>query len=233
MSLGTVAELRRYPVKSMEGGRLERALVTPEGLPGDRAWALVDRATGKPLSAKRHAGLLLCSAVFVDEPAPGRVPPALMTLPDGTSARTDAPGAARLLSLFLGADCAPALAPGRHFDDRPLHLVSTATLRSFRDRSGLDFDPRRFRPNVLVEVPGREVVEPGWVGRRLRLGAVAVDVAKATRRCVMTTLPQPGLGEARGVLPAVVEAGAALGVYGAALAEGVLRAGDPVSLERP
>lgn len=221
----TVAELWRYPVKSMAGERLPACAVGPAGIPGDRAWALVERATGKALSAKRHARLMLCSAAFVDEPTATAVPPAVMTLPDGAAVRTDDAKAASVLSKYLGVDCAPALAPGRHFDDRPLHLVSTATLRAFSARSGLDFDRRRFRPNILIEAPGAGMPDPSWVGKTLRVGAVDVAVAKDTKRCVMTTLPQPGLGEERGHLTTVVESGAILGVYGAALAEGVLRAG--------
>lgn len=226
---GTVAGLWRYPVKSMEGSPLQSCAVTPAGLVGDRAWALVDRAAGKPLSAKRHPKLMLCSASFVDEPRAGIVPPALMTLPDGSRARTDSPEAAALLSAFLGVDCAPALAPGKHFDDRPLHLIADSTLRAFRTRTKLDFDVLRFRPNVLLAVPGDEIVEADWVGRTLRLGTVDVAVAKDTKRCVMTTLPQPGLAQEHRILTSVVEAGAALGVYGAALADGVLRAGDAVT----
>lgn len=225
-----VAGLWRYPVKSMEGSRLDACEVTPEGIPGDRAWALVERATGKALSAKRHPKLMLCRARYVDEPAAGAVGPALMTLPDGTTVRTDGADAAGVLSKFLGLDCAPVLAPGKHFDDRPLHLIADSTLRAFRNRSSLDFDALRFRPNLLVAVPGDGVVEKDWVGRRLRAGAVAIDVAKPTKRCVMTTLPQPGLPEAKGILPAVVLQGAALGVYGAALNSGRIAVGDAVAL---
>jgi uncharacterized protein YcbX len=227
--VGAVAGLWRYPVKSMAGGRLDSCAVTPDGIPGDRAWALVDRSTGKHMSAKRHPTLMLCSARFVEEPSGTRVPPAFMTLPDGATVRTDDPRAASVLSAFLGVDCAPALAPGKHFDDRPLHLVADSTLRVFRYRTFLDFDVLRFRPNVLVAVPGDAVVEHAWVGRRLRVGSVDIEVAKQTKRCVMTTLPQPGLPESRGTLPAVVAEGAALGVYGAALAEGELRLGDAVA----
>jgi uncharacterized protein len=190
----------------------------------------VDRSTGKALSAKRHPKLMLCRARCVDEPAEGAVGPALMTLPGGESVRTDDPRAASVLSSFLGVDCAPALAPGKHFDDRPLHLVADSTLRAFRDRTLLDFDVLRFRPNILIEVPGDAVAEGAWVGRRLRAGAVEIDVAKHTKRCVMTTLPQPGLAEARGILPAIVAEGAALGVYGAAVNSGRIAVGDSVSL---
>lgn len=225
-----VAGLWRYPVKSMDGSRLDACAVTPEGIPGDRAWALVERATGKALSAKRHPKLLLCRARYPEEPAEGKVGPALMTLPGGESVRTDEPRAAALLSAYLGVDCVPALAPGRHFDDRPLHLIADSTLRAFRYRTFLDFDVLRFRPNVLIAVPGDAVAEKDWVGRRLRAGTVDIDIAKDTKRCVMTTLPQPGLTQARGILPAIVEEGAALGVYGGALAAGRIAVGDDVSL---
>jgi uncharacterized protein YcbX len=227
---GTVAELWRYPVKSMDGGRLDAAAVTPRGIPGDRAWALVDRASGKPLSGKRHAKLMLCRARYVDEPTAARVPPAEMTLPDGTVLRTDDASAARRLSLYLGVDCAPSLSPGDFFDDRPLHLVTDASLRALSAAYPLDFDRRRFRPNILVSVAGDGAPELGWVGGRLRVGDAEIAIAKPTKRCVMTTLAQPGLAEERGVLPAVVEEGGALGVYGAALADGLLRIGDAVTV---
>jgi len=40
-----VAELWRYPVKSLQGERLDTADVGAQGLPGDRQWALFDEAT--------------------------------------------------------------------------------------------------------------------------------------------------------------------------------------------
>jgi MOSC domain-containing protein len=41
-----------YPVKSMMGEELNASLVTDRGLLGDRAYALMDRETGKVVSAK-------------------------------------------------------------------------------------------------------------------------------------------------------------------------------------
>ena len=51
--VGTVSELRRYPVKSMLGEELQRAPVTAKGVVGDRAYALVDDESGKVISVKR------------------------------------------------------------------------------------------------------------------------------------------------------------------------------------
>jgi len=228
-----VAALYRYPVKSMGGAELTRASVGPAGIPGDRGWALIDRALGKPASAKRFAALLLCRARFVDEPAAGAPPPpAEVELPDGTRTRTDASGADALLSRLLGADVAFARADdgAGHFDARPLHLLTTAALSTMAAKTGLDFDARRFRPNALVHVDGAAGrPEDAWVGRVVRLGAVSARVLKPVERCVMTTLPQPGLGAAKGVFAAVFADGGALGVYAAAEAAGVCAVGDPVA----
>ena len=51
-ALGSVVSLWRYPVKSMMGEELNTADLTGRGLLGDRAYALIDVATGKIASAK-------------------------------------------------------------------------------------------------------------------------------------------------------------------------------------
>ena len=51
--VGFVAEIWRYPVKSLGGARIARTQIEPSGIPGDRRLALRDLETGKILSAKR------------------------------------------------------------------------------------------------------------------------------------------------------------------------------------
>jgi MOSC domain-containing protein len=70
--LGTVAALRRYPVKSMLGEDVDAGDVTFTGLAGDRQLAVVSRATGKIASAKfprLWRDLLTVSAAAADDPA--------------------------------------------------------------------------------------------------------------------------------------------------------------------
>jgi len=77
--LGTVAALRRYPVKSMLGEDLDGGDVTFTGLAGDRRLAVVSRTTGKIASAKLPRlwrDLLSLSAAATE----GAV---RITLPDG------------------------------------------------------------------------------------------------------------------------------------------------------
>ena len=74
--VGSVAELWRYPVKSMRGGTVSQLLITDRGSVGDRAWALRDPTNGRIASAKRFPQLLEFRATYEVEPTittPGRV----------------------------------------------------------------------------------------------------------------------------------------------------------------
>lgn len=107
-TVGTVATLSRFPVKSMQGERLTTAELMEHGVVGDRAYALVETETGKVMSAKNPrlgTQLLSCRAAFVETPGSGDAPPAVrVTLPDGTAVTSDAPDADATLSSFLGCE---------------------------------------------------------------------------------------------------------------------------------
>lgn len=106
--VGTVSEVWRFPVKSMQGERLDAAQLTPGGVVGDRAYALVDRETGKVVSAKhpkKWPNVLDCAARFVEEPVAGGAPPPVrIELADGTVVTSDAPDAEAVLSRFFGRE---------------------------------------------------------------------------------------------------------------------------------
>lgn len=103
MKLGTITQLWRYPVKSMAGERLERALLSERGIPGDRGWAVFDESRGGVTSGKRLPLLRTCRASYPREPDAGAAsPPAEIVLPDGTRVLADAADTARLLGERLG-----------------------------------------------------------------------------------------------------------------------------------
>src|SRR5580704_6024073 len=91
--VGSVAELWRFPVKSMRGEQLQEAVVTERGVLGDRAYALIETDTGKVVSAKSvklFPDILNCKAKFVEPPQmEGDIPPVQISLPDGTMLRSD------------------------------------------------------------------------------------------------------------------------------------------------
>ena len=102
MRTGTVAEVWRYPVKSMAGERLDRATVGHWGIPGDRGWCVRDETAGEMRGAKKIAGLLHCAAAYRSEPGGADIPHVEITLPDGRRTATDAPDVDALLTEALG-----------------------------------------------------------------------------------------------------------------------------------
>ena len=103
--VGSVARLWRFPVNSMRGEQLQEAELTERGVLGDRAYALMDKDTGKVVSAKSvklFPDLFGCKAAFVEPPRRGSdVPPVQMSLPDGTSVRSDSGDVDRVLSAYF------------------------------------------------------------------------------------------------------------------------------------
>jgi MOSC domain-containing protein len=125
----TVASLWRYPVKSMQGERLDGAVLTLSGVVGDRAYAVVDDATGKVASAKhprKWARLLDCAARFVTAPQAGDPPPPVrIALPGGDEVTSDDPAVDGRLTEVLG---------------RPVRLVSVAPERPTLEEMWPDID---------------------------------------------------------------------------------------------
>jgi uncharacterized protein YcbX len=159
-----VAELWRYPVKSLAGERLESVDVREDGFPGDRVLRVVD-GSGNQVTARTKPGLLALA---------GR--------------DWDSPGAAAALADAAGPDARfePASrngdGGGHFFDESPLLVATDGAI------AALGYDRRRFRPNVVVAgVPGME--ERSWDGRRLRIGSAGaeVDLGHLCKRCVLTT----------------------------------------------
>src|SRR5262245_26201484 len=106
--VGSVVSLWRYPVKSMSGEGLKASDVTERGLVGDRAYALIDRETGKLASAKhprKWARLLDFGVTFVAPPRVGcPTPPVRIAFPDGSSLASTEAGLDRSLSEALGRE---------------------------------------------------------------------------------------------------------------------------------
>ena len=91
MQVGAVAQIRRYPVKSMKGELLDEVELTKGGLPGDRAWAVRDEVRGGIRGAKKIPALMQLEARYPSPPAPSGSSPAEILLPDGTTVATGDP----------------------------------------------------------------------------------------------------------------------------------------------
>jgi len=99
--LGTVARLRRYPVKSMLGEDLDVGGVTFRGLDHDRRLGVISQRTGKIASAKypRLWRALLTLSAAADHPVAGDG--VRITLPDGAIIRSTDADVDAILSALL------------------------------------------------------------------------------------------------------------------------------------
>lgn len=206
-----VAELWRYPVKSLAGERLESVDVREDGFPGDRAWRVVDRR-GNQVTARTKPGLLALPGTDLDAARAG-------------------------LAAAAGADARIEAAPrngegegvggGHFFDESPLLVATDGAIAS------LGYDGRRFRANIVIGgVSGME--ERSWDGRRLRIGGpggVEIDLGHLCERCVLTTFHPDTQEQDPGVLRRVNrELGGLFARNCWVAAPGRIAVGDPVEL---
>jgi uncharacterized protein YcbX len=234
MQVGTVAELWRYPVKSMRGERLEAADVSWHGVEGDRRWAFVrpglERSSFPWLTIRELPEMAHFVPALTD---PGRPEesPAVVRTPEGEELDvTDPALAARLgegLRLMKQNRGIPDIAP--------LSLMTTATIAGLAEHVDARLDARRFRPNLLVEPSGDgSFPEDGWVGSVLRIGEARMRVDQRDKRCVMINVDPDTTERDPVVLRTVAQLrDACLGVYGTTVTPGRVAVGDPVVLEGP
>ncbi len=249
--IGTVTECRRHPVKSLQGLVVDAVEIDPTGIDLDRAWGIVDVATGRLMTAKRTSALLEAAA---DDES--------ITLPDGTRVRLDDPTVDQALSAWLerkvrlvtSVDAGPVayemtfdppnedadvfdipVPDGTLLDITPVHLLSATTLAACASaRPDLDWDVRRFRPNLVADLATDPWEEQTWVGRDLAIGSAVLRVTGPMVRCAMPLRAQPGLGREPGLFRALSELNAAfpnhLGLCLDVVEPGRVEVGDEVVL---
>lgn len=86
--MGRIQTIHRYPVKSMGGESIDETRLGPNGVPGDRAWAVRDEVRGGIRGAKKIPALMTCHARYEKTPAESGSSPAEITLPDGSRLST-------------------------------------------------------------------------------------------------------------------------------------------------
>jgi uncharacterized protein YcbX len=105
VAVGTIAQLWRYPVKSMRGEPLPETWVGAGGVLGDRGYAMIDADTGKVVSAKnprKWPGLLDYAATYEAPVGDGALPAVSIVLPGGEQVSSLAPDVDQVLSRALG-----------------------------------------------------------------------------------------------------------------------------------
>lgn len=211
-----VAEIWRYPVKSMAGEMLDEATVGPLGIEGDRV-VHVEHASGRLVTARTHPRLLAHKATL----GPDRQP-----LVDGRP-WTDPSVLADVRRIVGPRAQLVRDESADRFDVLPLLVATDGAIEAF------GYDGRRLRPNLVVGgVEGLE--EREWPGRRLSIGDVSISIHSLRGRCVMTTFDPDTIEQDGAVLAKIITRfGGRLALNAAVLRGGVVRRGDRVDISAP
>jgi len=206
-----VAELWRYPVKSLRGEQLAQAELLADGILGDRL-VHVRAPEGRTITSRTKPGLLGLAGTLGADGVP-LIKNRPWNHPLSIAAVEAAAGAGATLVLADGPE---------RFDVLPLSILTDGAV------DALGVDRRRLRPNILVGgVDG--LAERDWPGRQLRIGSALVAVVKLRPRCVMTTFDPDTLAQDHGVLRRIItdfEGAIALDAF--VVEPGTVDVGDPV-----
>jgi MOSC domain-containing protein len=208
-----LAELWRYPVKSMAGEQLSEAQLDSLGVAGDRGLYVVN-SRGRVMTARTRPQLLSLQ---------GTLDSAGQVLVNGLPWR-DAE-VTRLVQAAAGEGTHLVEAEGdERFDVLPLLVATDGAI------AVLGFDRRRFRPNLLIgDVPG--ITERSWEGKFLKIATAVVGLADLRQRCIMTTFDPDTQAQDTKVLHSVHDTfGGSLALNAYTARPGRVAVGDGVGL---
>lgn len=232
--VGQLAGLRRFPVRSLGGEQPNECLVQGSGLAGDRIYDLFDEEQGVALSSITAPFLLRYRVRFLDPMVRGTDLAAWIRIrmPDGSERELSDPAwlediarrCGRPVCLRARADVETELAP--------LHVLSVQTVRFVEKQYGGQLEPSRFRSNLLLDLPdGRPFEEDRWIGRKVWIGDVLLEIVRQCERSIVPSLDADTPERSPGMLAAIVRGrGGMIGVSARAIAGNRLRVGDPVSI---
>lgn len=251
----TLASIHRYPLKGFGAQVLQDAeLQVGRGLAFDRAWAI----TNAERALAAHGAWTPCQAfvrltknihlplfdVQFDEQA---LQLKLMHR-DGRSLDVDLSSSVSMeranliLAQWLPATSSqtgllPQLAAASRetgywdHSDATLSIIHLPSVAQLSAAAGMGLDARRFRGNLLID-GGMAWQELQWLGHRVRIGAVELEVLRPIDRCVATSV-NPLTAEKDVNLPALLARHAGhvfCGVYARVVQAGRIAQGDELEV---
>ncbi|MHB1207329.1 MAG: MOSC domain-containing protein [Rhodospirillaceae bacterium] len=207
IEIGRIAQVNRYPVKSMRGEALEAIDVGWSGFDGDRQYAFYRTRDGSRFpwfTARIFAELVLFSARYGD-PGSTKNSDVKVHMPDGETCEVTAPTLAARLSAAANEDVGLIRLGRGTFDSMPISVVGQGMLDAVQDAYGQTVASARFRPNIIIDRGS----ERDWIGRCLVVGdpetGPRLRVNKPIDRCAFITVdPETAARDAK-LLRCVVE----------------------------
>jgi len=215
--------------------------IAPDGVVGDRQFALMDRDTGLPAAPEkepRWRPALFLTCKMSDDQIPQ------IGFPDGFCYSLDDGVLPDKLSDYFGFPVAVGTyaQTGSHWSralpavenryvPTALHVLTTSSLQRLAEIGTFtETDRRRFRPSILID-SGEEgrFLENDWIGATLQIGDLRAVVTEPTKRCGMTLIAQPGITEQPEILRNILRHNTRnLGVYCRIEHAAPIRMGDAV-----
>jgi uncharacterized protein YcbX len=238
VEIGRIAEIYRYPVKSMAGLPLDTTPVGWHGVAGDRRFAF--RRVGEQndfpwLTASKLPGLVRFRPGDFDETTGEPLPTTVRTPSDAVFPLAGPELAAELSGRFGNAVELMQLKQGI-FDDATISVIALATVAGIGKAAGLPVDRRRFRANIVVDTHQSDpFLENQWLGRMVAFGndhqGPMISVTARDTRCMMINLDPETAEQDPRVLKTVVRLNQNdAGVYATVVRRGTLSVGDRVNL---
>jgi len=233
VEIGRVAEIHRYPVKSMRGQSLAQTEVRWPGLAGDRQFAFyrtADTSSFPWLTGREVPQMVLWQALYDDE-AKMKTSGVHVTTDDGAVFDVRAPELAARLAKAAGEDVALVRIGRGTFDSMPISVVGTDTVRAVGAAHGRDVGAARFRPNIVID----RGLEKDWLGGRLVFGdpetGVVLRADRAIERCALITVdPDTARREPTLMRTVAGQFNNEIGVYCTPVRTGYIAIGTPVWL---
>lgn len=242
--VGKVANLNRYPVKSMAPEPLTQADLFFQGVRGDRRFAFIqgsNRSSFPWLTARELPRMLHYKPVFTDPANPDKSD-VLITTPEGVQYDIFDPDLieelrSQLKDRFRDQEIYAVHLKAAH-DDEPFSMLTTYALEKLSNLVGDPVDPRRFRQNLIIDTTNSpNPDEQTWVGRQVLIGdanPVHLALSYPDPRCMMPNLNPDTLEQDPRILRNIAQhQNNHMGIFASILTPGTIRLNDPIYLLTP
>ncbi|WP_261131201.1 MOSC domain-containing protein [Bacillus sp. Marseille-Q3570] len=231
MHAGTVTDLIRYPVKSMQGEFLSAVRVHEYGVGGDRvfAWEKSDKP-GNHLTIPDSPFLLDYDVKLEEEGT-------LVFIKDGQRFEQDDMNVQKDLEDKAGMSISLVHtdpdSTGPSYWDSPLLLTSKESLKELKKLCNREeMDMLRFRPNLVMDFgEAKPFAEESWIGKDIKINDVILHVEKGCERCAYVNVDSKTQEVDTNVLKTVVKENKQIfGVYASVKKTGTINIDDPIEV---
>jgi len=238
--IGKVTDLFHYLVKGMKGTSISQSEVGWSGLALDRKFAFIDETnnSGFPWSTgRKQPNMIQYFPKLKDIAGEAKISNIDIHTPNKEIFQLNGEPLKIEISNLFGYPVQLFSQNRGCFDAMPVSLVSKGTLNHLSKQVGLALSPRRFRPNIVVDIDSQlPFDEESWIGKSIRFGdgnnAPIIRFDRKNIRCVMINLDPETSQQNPSVLKEVVASrNKATGIYGTPVRIGEIAIGDNIYID--